>query len=292
MHVSFEAAKACVLIISFTIVFLISTHFFRRKIDDMGIAMIPSTLIAFISTLPFYGLSITRYMEESQALFLGLDLIENSHEFALGAGLAVVGFSSAFLLSTRLEQQEYRSLFHVVPGLLFIYFILINADVCLLFLGLCIMLMLIGEYLRLSGDESPISQIAKRMLDSALMGSEVAGYLATLFFLIGVLIVILFLPAEYAIGSIIILSIGDPSAVLVGKRFGKHKWNHNPKKSLEGSGAMFAVGTLGLVLFSFEPWVAIVVSLSATLFESLPLKVSDNLIIPLISGMVLVSLLG
>lgn len=292
MQVSFEAAKACIMIIYFTIVFLIFTHFFRRKMDDIGFAMVPSLAIAFISTLPLYGFSIVRYMEETQNLLLGLELIENSNELALGAALAVIGFASAFVLSTRLEQQEYRSLFHVVPGLLIIYFVLINSDISLLFLGLCIMLFLIGEYLRQSDDESLIPQIAKRMLNSALRGSEIAGYLATLFFLIGVLIVILFLPPEFAIGSIVILSVGDPSAVLVGRRFGRHKWEHNPKKSLEGSGAMFIVGTLALIAFNIEPWVAVVVSLSATLFESLPLKVSDNLIIPLISGMVLISLMG
>ncbi|MDY6966110.1 MAG: hypothetical protein SVM80_09125 [Halobacteriota archaeon] len=292
MYVSLEATKATAMIILIGIVFVISLHILRRRINDMGIAAIPSLLLGFLVVLAFYDFSIFRYIEETQVLFSGFGLVENMGEFALGAVFAVVGFASAFFLSSRLEQQEYRSLFHVVPGLLFVYFVLINVDVCLLFLGLCIILFIVGEYLRQSEDENIIAVIAKTMLNAALRGSEIAGYVATLFFLIGTLVVIIFLPPEFAIGSILVLSVGDPSAVLVGKRFGNHKWNHNQKKSLEGSGAMFVISSVALMISGFGPAVAAITSLSATLFESLPLKVSDNLIIPLISGMVLVSLLG
>lgn len=292
MQVSFEAAKACSMIILIGIVFLIFLPFFRKRIKDLGIAAIPSLLLGFLSVLAFYDFSIFRYIEDTNRLLASLELGSNMNKFLLGAAFAVIGFILAYILSSRLEPQEYRSLFHAIPGLLLVYFALINIDICLLFLGICITLFMVGEYLRQSEDEHIIAKISKTMLNAALRGSEVAGYIASLFFLIGALIVILFIPTEFAIGSILILSLGDPSAVLVGKRFGKHKWNHNPNKSLEGSSAMFAIGTLALVIFKFNPLVAVVVTLSATLFESLPLKVSDNLIIPLISGMMMISLLG
>jgi len=293
MYVSFESAKACAMMILLGIVFLISFHFLKKRINDFGITLIPSVMLGFVTVLAFYGFSIFRYIEESQILFATLRLTEDLGELALGVVFVVVGFTSAYLLSTRLEQQEYRSLFHVVPGLLLIYFTLVNPDIALIFLGICITVFFIGEYFRQSEDENILSYIAKTMMNAALRGNEVAGYVATLFFLIGSIIVILFLPSEFAIGSILVATVGDPSAVLIGRRYGRHKWNHNPKKSLEGSGAMFLVSALVLIITGFVPiMAALVASLCATLFESLPLKVSDNLIIPLICGMVLISITG
>jgi phytol kinase len=109
--------------------------------------------------------------------------------------------------------------------------------------------------------------------------------------LIGIFIVVLLLQPKFAIGAIAILAFGDPSAVLIGRRMGRHKWNHNPEKSIEGSAAMFAVSAIALT-FLLHPLEAIVVSLSATAFESLPLRISDNLVIPIISGMVTVGIAG
>ncbi|MDY6930648.1 MAG: hypothetical protein SVJ22_01870 [Halobacteriota archaeon] len=293
MYVSYESAKAFAMIILLGIVFLISLHFLKRRTDEIAIAALPALILSFICVLAFYSFSVSRYIEESQILFVTLNLIEDLNLIVLGIVFAVVGFTSAYLLSARLNQQEYRSLFHVVPGLLLVYFCLVNTDIALLFLGICITVFFVGEYFRQSEDENFLSDLAKTMMNAALRGNEVAGYVATLFFLIGAIIVVLFLPYKFAVGSILVATVGDPSAVMIGKRYGNHKWGHNPKKSLEGSGAMFLVSALALSLTGFIPILtALVVSLSATLFESLPLKVSDNLIIPLISGMVLISFLG
>ncbi|MDY6864756.1 MAG: hypothetical protein SVY15_02115 [Halobacteriota archaeon] len=293
MYVSFESAKASAMIILLGVVFLMSFHLIKKRIKDFRIAALPAIFFSFLSVLAFYDFSIFRYIEETELLLATLRINESLGEFALGVVFVVVGFLSAYLLSTRLEQQEYRSLFHLVPGLLLIYFTFINPDISLIFLGICLTVFFVGEYFRQSDDENILSEIAKMMMNAALRGNEVEGYVATLFFLIGAIIVVLFLPSEFAIGSILVATVGDPSAVLIGRSYGRHKWNHNPAKSLEGSGAMFLVSALALIATGFFPiMVALVVSLCATLFESLPIKVSDNLIIPLICGMVLKSIGG
>ncbi|MDY6958282.1 MAG: hypothetical protein SVK08_03910, partial [Halobacteriota archaeon] len=219
MYVSFESAKASAMIILLGVVFLISFHLIKKRIKDFRIAALPAIFFSFLSVLAFYDFSIFRYIEETELLFATLRINESLGEFALGVVFVVVGFLSAYLLSTRLEQQEYRSLFHLVPGLLLIYFTFINPDISLIFLGICLTVFFVGEYFRQSDDENILSEIAKTMMNAALRGNEVAGYVATLFFLIGAIIVVLFLPSEFAIGSILVATVGDPSAVLIGRSY-------------------------------------------------------------------------
>jgi Dolichol kinase len=96
----------------------------------------------------------------------------------------------------------------------------------------------------------------------------------------------------------LILAFSDPAATLVGKRFGKIKWRTNPEKSVEGSLAMFLVSLI--ILFSLrsfyglniDPLTVLFVAFSITLTEVLPLKIGDNIIIPLLAGMVMVSNIG
>lgn len=127
-------------------------------------------------------------------------------------------------------------------------------------------------------------------MDRAMREYEIRGFIATFFYALGILFVVLFLEPQFALGCIFILALGDPSAALVGMRYGQHKLGHNPDKSLEGSLAMLSVCILVLQILGFGLITTLFVSVSATIFESLRVKVSDNLLIPLISGMIMVSL--
>jgi Dolichol kinase len=116
--------------------------------------------------------------------------------------------------------------------------------------------------------------------------------------LVGAFLIVLFLPEKISLASLLILAFSDPAATLVGKRFGKIKWRTNPEKSVEGSLAMFLVSLI--ILFSLrsfyglniDPLTVLFVAFSITLTEVLPLKIGDNIIIPLLAGMVMVSNIG
>ena len=86
-----------------------------------------------------------------------------------------------------------------------------------------------------------------------------------------------------AIAALAFIMVGDTFAALIGRRFGRHRFGN---KSIEGSSACL-VGTL-LVAF-ITPQLAISVAvfgaLVATVVEALPLKIDDNLSVPLISGL-------
>jgi dolichol kinase len=81
------------------------------------------------------------------------------------------------------------------------------------------------------------------------------------------------------------LVLGDTAAALVGLKWGKIRIF---KKTLIGSLACFTVCfIMGLVIPEVGTGAAFIGALVATLVELLPLKIDDNVLIPLVSGGVL-----
>lgn len=106
-----------------------------------------------------------------------------------------------------------------------------------------------------------------------------------------ILLSILTFPKPYALIAIYTLAIADPLSAIIGIRFGKHRIVSH--KTLEGSGAFF-VATFFIcffILYSGETdffWVTVgtssLIALLASIFEMLPIKLDDNLTIPLVVG--------
>ncbi len=116
------------------------------------------------------------------------------------------------------------------------------------------------------------------------------------YYLISTLLCIFFFYKQPAIVCIFFMVLGDTSAALVGKMWGRMKLTG--QKSLEGSAACFIVCTATAIFFfsflfdsgvqlqpEFSSLVVALVGASvATIVELLPLRVDDNLTVPLISG--------
>jgi dolichol kinase len=103
----------------------------------------------------------------------------------------------------------------------------------------------------------------------------------------GVAVVFLSVPFKAALASLFILALADPTAAFVGRKTGLYRWNHNPSKSLEGSLSALIVSFLVAIVFGFRPELAILVAISVMIFESFPLLMSDNLLLPILSAMIL-----
>lgn len=114
-------------------------------------------------------------------------------------------------------------------------------------------------------------------------------------YLMGILLTILSFPKPVAITAIFTLAIADPLSALVGIRFGKRKIL--PHKSVEGSVAFFMATFLSVylghsyILELGHTWWSILglglaVSTIVCAFEILPLKIDDNLTIPLFTAIV------
>jgi dolichol kinase len=110
---------------------------------------------------------------------------------------------------------------------------------------------------------------------------------------IAVLLTILTVPKPAALIAIYTLAIADPASAVVGISWGRHKLF--PDRSLEGTLAFFG-STLAiamLVLFGAtlaSMWtvvaMAFLIALAAGAFDLVPLRIDDNLTIPLFVGFV------
>ncbi|MEE8341082.1 MAG: diacylglycerol/polyprenol kinase family protein [Candidatus Neomarinimicrobiota bacterium] len=189
-----------------------------------------------------------------------------------------------------MRQELFRKTIHVVT----------NSLIPLIYLGLNIprtwMAILIGiiSVLFVMIDfgrtrDGWLSEIFGKLFNGMLRSHELEGKLTgASYVLIGSFISIAIFPREIAVLALLFTAIGDSVAGLYGRKFGRIKiWN----KTLEGSLSGFAACIL-ITLFFPQILISIKFSgaFSAMLIELLPIKIDDNLRIPLFSGFVMVIL--
>jgi HAD superfamily phosphoserine phosphatase-like hydrolase len=105
-------------------------------------------------------------------------------------------------------------------------------------------------------------------------------------FALGIMFSLILFPAPANYASIAILTLGDGFATIFGRKFGSTIFPFNKGKNMEGSIFGFLFASLGAMVFvnSMKAFIGAAVGM---LVESLPLLLSDNLTIPLASGLVL-----
>lgn len=99
-------------------------------------------------------------------------------------------------------------------------------------------------------------------------------------------LVMFFFSKEIAILAIAVLAVQDSIATLIGSNFGKHKIFFNKEKTFEGSISGFLAAFLVCLLLT-NPLQAFIASFIGTIIETLPIRIDDNLTIPLVVGIVL-----
>lgn len=175
-----------------------------------------------------------------------------------------------------------RQLYHSLSGLALV---LITSyldkftDVYLILILFFITLVIEAARLYLPG----INRLFINYLGFLMRSEEKHNPTGTLYYLLGVLISILLFPKEIALFSITVLAVGDPAAYIIGSNFGKVRIG---KKSLEGSLAFLTASVIaGFLLHNL--WydlsvIAIITgAVTGTVVELIPLKINDNLTIPI-----------
>jgi len=104
----------------------------------------------------------------------------------------------------------------------------------------------------------------------------------TLYYLLGALVALLLFPKEIALFSMTVLAVGDPAAYIIGSNFGKLRIG---KKSIEGSLAFLTASVIaGFLLSSLWDDLSVIVivtgAVTGAVVELIPLKINDNLTIP------------
>ena len=129
------------------------------------------------------------------------------------------------------------------------------------------------------------SLFQKYFFGKVLREVEKGTLMGSTYFLFSSLLTILLFPKSIAIVSLLILILSDTSAALVGKGIGKISIFG---KTLEGSMA-FLFSSLLIVWFypNMSRFWGGIAALGATLIEILPIRVDDNLTIPLVAGAIM-----
>ena len=182
-------------------------------------------------------------------------------------------------------EESYRKLLHISScsiALSYLWFFK-DRSIMLIIVGILTFFSIVIEILRIRNNY--ISEIFERHFNFMLRKNEIEGFFTgATWLLIGNFLTILIFPIFVAVPALLYLSIGDATAALVGKNFRRFTIG---RKSLEGSFFGFLCGLIFVSLVNkILPFYVITFgSIIAMITEILPIRIDDNLTIPLISGL-------
>ncbi len=134
------------------------------------------------------------------------------------------------------------------------------------------------------------SLFRKYFFGRVLREEEKPALMGATYFIFSTILTILLFPKSIAIASILILILSDTAAALIGKGIGTIKIFG---KTLEGSLAFLMTSLLIVWIYPHLGRLSgSLAALGATLIEILPIKVNDNLSIPLVAGAIMFFLAG
>ena len=184
-------------------------------------------------------------------------------------------------------KEVYRKVIHIlsfVIPILHIYIFKNKIDM-IIFLSAMVTFCFFIEIFRYQ--HSFISKIFTRYLSIMMRNFEKQGSLtgATWVF-VGALVTIVIVPQPFCILALFFLAFGDSVAALIGMKFPFVKIGN---KTLSGSLACFTMCLFTGLIFDFNISLEIILAgaFAATLAELASMRISDNLLIPLLSGCVM-----
>ena len=190
-------------------------------------------------------------------------------------------------MSTIIKGEIFRKLIHlsnlVIP-IGYLFFIPSKTHI-LLILGCLSVLFITVDFLRTKS--SWLESIFEKLFNFMLRSHELKGrFTGATWVVTGALVTVAIFPKEIAILALLFMGLGDTVAGLIGSHFGRIKiWN----KTLEGTLAGLAICFLIIGFFpGISIWIRISGAVSAMLTELSPIPLDDNIMIPLVSGTIMV----
>ena len=181
-----------------------------------------------------------------------------------------------------LKEEIQRKLIHLVSGIIPILVLIYGKDFILPKLVLVTVIFVFIDFFK--SKLNWILNVYKFFFKTISREHELNCFTGASWLLLGYLFVLSIFPESIAVFSMFLLSISDSFAAIVGKCFGETKLY---LKTLEGSFAFLISGFLIAIFFQEIPLsLKIITVVIATIAEALPLKVNDNLTIPVLSASV------
>lgn len=198
---------------------------------------------------------------------------------------------SSVVTATRKDMHLPRRLFHMSSGVVvaFIYNFLLTHQQAVSILGTIACVLYILEQIRINYPEfsGNFEQYSKYLLRAEEQLKESAGVP----FVMGLLLTILSFPKPVAVVAILTLAVADPLSAIIGIRFGRIRIVAH--KSVEGSAAFFlgcfmatSIVFLGYANTGTALGLGFFVAFTVSIFEMIPIRLDDNLTIPIFTAAV------
>ncbi len=175
-----------------------------------------------------------------------------------------------------MKKELFRQTFHIILGLLIISLtLLLGKTITLILILLTLIFSLITSIYLIKTNKK--IQGLNLILETCERKHETKTPLKAIhFFLVGTIIALMF-PLKTALTAILVLTIGDATSTLIGKKFGKIQYKG---KTIEGTIAGTITSTIAITLLIHEPTTAIIASTTGMLTELLINNIDDSLTIP------------
>lgn len=180
--------------------------------------------------------------------------------------------------------QPWRRVFHAVFGLAIIAIVEYSGfgqSINLLLLGAGIVACLLLDWVRLRVPHANF--VFFRWFAALASPREARGIASSTWFLCGVFATLLIAPSHLFTPSVLVLSLADPAASVVGRLWGRHSLG---KGSWEGTVTFFLVASVVTFPFVGLPGAVMAACVVAT-FEVLPTGIDDNLTVPVVAALAL-----
>ena len=182
--------------------------------------------------------------------------------------------------------ESSRKVLHLCTALIPTAYIFLSQTLMLALLSVGVTIAIIIEILRHSNVR--FEALFRRRVGFMVRRREWGRVCGSTYVLVGALLSVVLFEKSVAVAVLLILTVSDTAASLVGLRFGRTRL---VGKSLEGSLAFFVTALAILFLTLHGPFLLLAVAaLIATITEALPalrfgrLELNDNLLIPLVTG--------
>ncbi|MCL2862641.1 MAG: SEC59/DGK1/VTE5 family protein [Methanimicrococcus sp.] len=196
------------------------------------------------------------------------------------------------------RNEVSRKILHMLAFLIVVFIYFTDRTAACLVIGIALILLFACNSLLLYSKLKFLNDIKVKYFSFILRDNEKYGYISSNWFLLGCFLSVLLFPKYVAMLGITILIFGDAFAALIGMRFGKHKFKNG--KSVEGTLAFIGVSYLFLAGFAVvlkldAPFIlAAIASIPVTAVSEIyskQIRVDDNLLIPIVFGVLMVAML-
>ena len=180
-----------------------------------------------------------------------------------------------------LQAEIRRKIFHLVSLVIPLGYLMLERETTLKAVAIAFSFVMTMELARLF-----IPKIRNKVhpfFSSIMREAEEKKLSGVTYMLIGAWITIYLFEKEVAIIALLLVSISDTAAAIVGTAYGKiHLW----QKTLEGSVAFFTVtGVIMILASNLSLEQKLVGMITGTLVELLPIPVNDNLSLPIVTAL-------